>query len=277
MLDFIAIPFGYVMRLLYDVIGNYGMTIIAFSLLAKVVMLPLSIKTKKSMMDLQRIQPRLNELQKKYGKDQKKLSEEMQKLYAEEGVNPLGSCLPTLLTFPIMIGLYYVVSKPLTYFMGLTAAEIAELAKIFNVSTSNAYTAEIAVAGQLFQNFDKVAGVSENLMRVNFDFLGMNLAATPDFKAFNLLWIIPVLSGVTALLYSLITQKMQPQQAQQGGSTAMLTYMMPLMSVYFGFILPAGLGVYWIANNIFMAVQELALTAIMKPKQTMGTFSKGDE
>ena len=66
MLDFIAVPFGYVMRLLYDVIGNYGLTIIAFSLLAKLVMLPLSIQTKKSMLDLQRIQPRLNELQKKY-------------------------------------------------------------------------------------------------------------------------------------------------------------------------------------------------------------------
>ena len=276
MLDFIAVPFGYIMRLIYEVIGSYGLSIIAFSLLAKLVLLPLSVKTKKSMMDIQRIQPKLNELQKKYGKDQQKYAEEMQKLYAEEGVNPLGSCLPTLLTFPIMIGLYYVISKPLTYFMGLTAAEITSLADILGVATQNAYTMEIEVAGLLFNNFDKVAHVSPNLMQVNFDFLGMNLAATPSFKAFNLLWIIPVLSGLTAFLQSYVTQKLQGISQEQAGNMKMMLYTMPLMSVYFGFILPAGLGVYWIANNIFMTIQEIILSRVMKPKETLGNY-KGEK
>lgn len=276
MLDFIAVPFGYIMRLIYEVIGSYGLSIIAFSLLAKLVLLPLSVKTKKSMMDIQRIQPKLNELQKKYGKDQQKYAEEMQKLYAEEGVNPLGSCLPTLLTFPIMIGLYYVISKPLTYFMGLTAAEITSLADILGVATQNAYTMEIEVAGLLFNNFDKVAHVSPNLMQVNFDFLGMNLAATPSFKAFNLLWIIPVLSGLTAFLQSYVTQKLQGVSTEQAGNMKMMLYTMPLMSVYFGFILPAGLGVYWIANNIFMTIQEIILSRVMKPKETLGNY-KGEK
>lgn len=276
MLDFIAVPFGYIMRLIYEVIGNYGLSIIAFSLLAKLVLLPLSVKTKKSMMDIQRIQPKLNELQKKYGKDQQKYAEEMQKLYAEEGVNPLGSCLPTLLTFPIMIGLYYVISKPLTYFMGLTAAEITSLADILGVATQNAYTMEIEVAGLLFNNFDKVANVSQNLMQVNFDFLGMNLAATPSFKAFNLLWIIPILSGLTAFLQSYVTQKLQGISQEQAGNMKMMLYTMPLMSVYFGFILPAGLGIYWIANNIFMTLQEIILSRVMKPKETLGNY-KGEK
>lgn len=276
MLDFIAVPFGYIMRLIYEVIGSYGLSIIAFSLLAKLVLLPLSVKTKKSMMDIQRIQPKLNELQKKYGKDQQKYAEEMQKLYAEEGVNPLGSCLPTLLTFPIMIGLYYVISKPLTYFMGLTAAEITSLADILGVATQNAYTMEIEVAGLLFNNFDKVAHVSPNLMQVNFDFLGMNLAATPSFKAFNLLWIIPVLSGLTAFLQSYVTQKLQGISQEQAGNMKMMLYTMPLMSVYLGFILPAGLGVYWIANNIFMTLQEIILSRVMKPKETLGNY-KGEK
>lgn len=276
MLDFIAVPFGYIMRLIYEVIGNYGLSIIAFSLLAKLVLLPLSVKTKKSMMDIQRIQPKLNELQKKYGKDQQKYAEEMQKLYAEEGVNPLGSCLPTLLTFPIMIGLYYVISKPLTYFMGLTAAEITSLADILGVATQNAYTMEIEVAGLLYSNFDKVAHVSPSLMQVNFDFLGMNLAATPSFKAFNLLWIIPVLSGLTAFLQSYVTQKLQGISQEQAGNMKMMLYTMPLMSVYFGFILPAGLGVYWIANNIFTTLQEIILSRVMKPKETLGNY-KGEK
>ena len=276
MLDFIAVPFGYIMRLIYEVIGSYGLSIIAFSLMAKLVLLPLSVKTKKSMMDIQRIQPKLNELQKKYGKDQQKYAEEMQKLYAEEGVNPLGSCLPTLLTFPIMIGLYYVISKPLTYFMGLTAAEITSLADILGVATQNAYTMEIEVAGLLYSNFDKVAHVSPNLMLVNFDFLGMNLAATPSFKAFNLLWIIPVLSGLTAFLQSYVTQKLQGISQEQAGNMKMMLYTMPLMSVYLGFILPAGLGVYWIANNIFTTLQEIILSRVMKPKETLGNY-KGEK
>ena len=277
MLDIIAVPFGYIMRLIYEIIGNYGLSIIAFSLLAKLVMLPFSIKTKKSMLDMQRIQPKLNELQRKYGKDQQKLSMEMQKLYQEEGVSPFGSCLPTLITFPIMIGLYYVISKPLTYFMGLSAAEITTLGEILGVVSENAYTMEIQIAGLISQNFDAVAHVSEKLMNVDFNFFGLNLATTPSFKQFGLMWLIPILSGVTAYLLSNITMKMQGTEMAQNSSTSTMKYMMPMMSVYFGFILPAGLGVYWIANNVFSALQEVLLGIFMKPKQIMGDFTiKGE-
>ena len=277
MLDIIAVPFGYIMRLIYEIIGNYGLSIIAFSLLAKLVMLPFSIKTKKSMLDMQRIQPKLNELQRKYGKDQQKLSMEMQKLYQEEGVSPFGSCLPTLITVPIMIGLYYVISKPLTYFMGLSAAEITTLGEILGVVSENAYTMEIQIAGLISQNFDAVAHVSEKLMNVDFNFFGLNLATTPSFKQFGLMWLIPILSGVTAYLLSNITMKMQGTDMAQNSSTSTMKYMMPLMSVYFGFILPAGLGVYWIANNVFSALQEVLLGIFMKPKQIMGDFTiKGE-
>lgn len=266
MLDFITVPFGYVMRLIYQIVGNYGLSIICFSLLTKLIMLPLSIKTKKSMLDMQRVQPKINELQKRYGKDQQKLSEELQKLYAEEGISPFGSCLPTLLTLPIMMGLYYVISKPLTYFMGLTADEITKIGEVLNITASGGYSVEIDIAGQLFQNFDKIAHVSPNLFPVNFDFFGMNLAATPNFGEFNLLWIIPILSGLTGYLYNMVTRMGQPQMAEAQGSMKMMNIMMPLMSVYFGFILPAGLGVYWIANNVFMAVQDLAIAKVLKVK-----------
>ena len=277
MLDIIAVPFGYIMRLIYEIIGSYGLSIIAFSLLAKLVMLPFSIKTKKSMLDMQRIQPKLNELQRKYGKDQQKLSMEMQKLYQEEGVSPFGSCLPTLITFPIMIGLYYVISKPLTYFMGLSAEEVTKLGELLGVVSENAYTAEIQIAGLVSQNFDAVAHVSDKLMNVDFNYLGMNLATTPSFKEFGLLWLIPILSGVTAYFLSTITLKMQGTGDVQNSSTSTMKYMMPLMSVYFGFILPAGLGVYWIANNVFSALQEIILGIVMKPKQIMGDFTiKGE-
>ena len=161
--------------------------------------------------------------------------------------------------------------------MGLSAAEITTLSEILGVASENAYTAEIKVAGLISQNFDAVAHVSEKLMNVDFNFFGLNLATTPSFKEFGLMWLIPILSGVTAYLLSNITMKMQGTDMAQNSGTSTMKYMMPLMSVYFGFILPAGLGIYWIANNVFSALQEVLLSIFMKPKQIMGDFTiKGE-
>lgn len=265
MLDFIAVPFGYVMRFIYDLVGNYGLSIILFTLLTQMLMLPMTWKQKKGMMDVQRIQPKMQELQKKYANNREKYAQEVQKLYDQEGVSPLSGCLPMLLTLPIMMGLYYVVAQPLRYFMGLSVEEISTLASALGVTDTNVYTQQIAVIGQMFDKFDVVKDLVPGLFRVDFRFLGLNLAQTPSFKEFGALWIIPVLSGGTAYLQSWVMRLMQKRQgvvqdAAAGASTAMMNIMMPAMSVYFGFILPAGLGVYWIARNLFSTVQELVLT-----------------
>lgn len=265
MLDFIAVPFGYIMRLIYEIIGNYGLSIVAFTLLTKLLLLPLAIKTKKGMVEIQRLQPKLVALEKKYGKDKEKYNIEVQKLYAEEKINPLGSCLPTLISLPLMLGLYYVISKPLTYFMGLGAAEVSSISSILGVSAQGNANMEIELAGKIWQNFDQVAHVSDKLLHVNFDLFGMNLAATPSFSNFDLLWILPIVSGLTAFLMSWVTKKVQgPQEpSPTSGSMAAMNIMMPLFSVYLGFILPAGLSVYWISNNLLTTIQEFMLSTFM--------------
>ncbi|WP_458863140.1 YidC/Oxa1 family membrane protein insertase [Acidaminobacterium chupaoyuni] len=265
MLDFIAVPFGYAMRFIYDMVGNYGLSIILFTLFTQLVLLPLNWKQKKGMVDVQRIQPKMMELQKKYANNRDKYAQEVQKLYDEQGVSPMTGCLPMLLTFPIMIGLYYVVARPLTYFMGLNSDQISTLAKALKVTATNPYTLEIALAGELSANFATAKDIVPGLMQVNFNFLGLNLAKTPSFKDFSVLWIIPVLSGATAYMQSWVMRKMQQRQgAVQDGAmntqNAMMNIMMPAMSIYFGFILPAGLGVYWIARNVFTVGQDLILT-----------------
>ena len=222
---------------------------------------------------MQRIQPKLNELQKKYGKDRQKYAEKVQELYDNEGVSMMSGCLPQLITLPIMLGLYYVISQPLTYFMQLTPDEITAVANALGHTMSGAYTAQIELAGLMHQNFELIAGISDKIMQVDFNFLGISLAATPSFKIFNLLWIIPLLSGATSFLYSWVSQKLNsqisggaqnPQATQLNG---MMFIMMPAMSLYFGFILPAGLGVYWITNNVLMLVQDVLLTKMLhKPK-----------
>jgi len=254
-------PFAWILRKIYELIGSYGWSIIIFQLLAKIVLLPLSIKGKKGMVDTQRIQPKVQELEKRYKNDKNKYSEELSKLYKEEGVSPMSGCLPTLITLPIMLGLYWPISQPLTYLMNLTADQISKIKEVLQL-TATGNMSEMTVAQAIFENFDKVSHLSENLMKIDFTFLGMNLGAVPSWKPpFTFLILIPILSGLTSFGMSKLTTYLQFKSTgtmPQGQNSTMM-YMMPLISVWFAFTLPAGLGLYWIASNITAAAQEYFL------------------
>ena len=265
MFDILAVPFGHVMRFIYEGVGSYGLSIILFTLLTQAIMLPFNWKQKKGMMDVQRIQPKLLELQKKYANNRDKYAQEVQKLYDEEGVSPFSGCLPMLLTLPIMMGLYYVVAQPLRYFMGLSADQISQMAQLLDVTSTNAIQMQGEIVAQYFQNFDLLSQHIPGLMQVDFNFLGLNLALTPSLKQFSALWALPAISGGTAFLQTFVMRQMQKRQgavqdASANASNAMMNIMMPAMSIYFSFILPAGLSLYWISRNVFTTVQELILT-----------------
>lgn len=260
-------PFGYVMRLIYQFVGNYAVAIFLFALLVKVLMLPLSIKQKKSMMEMQRINPKIQQIQKTYGRDQRRMQEELQKLYEKEGVSPMAGCGTSLITLPIMIGLYGVVIQPLTYFMQLTAEQITEIASRLSFEMTT-YSSQIGLAGLIYNNFDKVADISDKLMRVSFQLGPIDLSQTANFRVPSVLWIIPLLSGASAYLFSLVQQKLNPNQNVQAGGTAnTMMMMMPLMSLFFAFMLPNALGIYWISNNVLSALQEYLLTKWFQKKQ----------
>lgn len=249
-------PFAYALRWLYDMIGSYGWSIILLQVIVKIVLLPLNIKSKKATMGMQKIQPQVKALEAKYKDDKNKYTEEVSKLYQKEGVSPTAGCLPTLITFPILIGLYWPISQPLTYLMRLSADEIAKVKDILGLVQAKS---EITVAQGVFENFDKVSSISEKLIRMDFNFLGMNLGATPSYRVFNLLFLLPIISALTALGMSLLsqwTQKKQTGVAMEGNNKTML-YMMPIMSLWIGFTLPAGLCVYWIAGSVTGILQEL--------------------
>jgi YidC/Oxa1 family membrane protein insertase len=264
-----AVPFGYVMRFIYEFVGNYGLSIVLFSLLAKLIMTPLTIKQKRSMMKTQALQPKIQQLQKQYGKDQQRLQQELQALYDREDASPTAGCGTTIITLPIMMGLYYVISQPLTYFMRLTSDQISRVAEILNYNLTGA-AGQIPLAGQILDHFERVRSVSPNVLPVDYNFLGMNLAQTPSLSDFNILWLIPLFSGLTALGMSLVQMAMQRRnnpESMTGAaaqSSKMMMLMMPMMSVVFGFMLPAGLGIYWIANNVFSAASEVALNPLMQ-------------
>ena len=272
-------PFGMILSAIYRAVGSYGLAVILFAVLAKIILMPLSYKNKKSMKKMQALSTKQQELQKKYGKNRERLNEEIQKLYEKEGVSPMSGCLGTFLQLPIMMALYYAVQKPLTYMIGLYETDIAGLANLVGVEITqqNAYTVQLTIAeglnkfvdaagnfGAEVQNALVTDGIMQYMFPINFEFLGLNLSQTPSIKEFSILWLIPILSGLTAFISSMAMQKIQGTSQQMQGSMKTMLYMMPLLSVYFGFVLPASIGIYWIANNLLSIVQELILHQMTK-------------
>lgn len=281
-------PFGIILMLIYNLVQSYGLAVILFALLAQILLLPLGYKSKKGMRKMTAVQGQMQELQKRYANNKVKLNEEMQKLYEKEHINPMSGCLPTLIQFPILMGLYYAVQKPLTFMIGLGDSDIGMLASKVGVEMTqqNATTVQLTIAQALNQFVDstghfatEITSLSTNiadfLVPINFDFLGLDLSLTPQFKEPSILWLIPILSGITAFLSSYIMQKMQGNAVQ--GQMKTMMYLMPLMSVYFGFLFPASIGVYWVARNVLMMLQELILTRILKKRHPIETAEQTKE
>lgn len=266
-------PFGWLLKICYNLVGNYGVAIIIFTLLSKLVILPFQMKSKKSMMEMQKLQPKLRELEKKYKDDKERYALETQKLYKKEGVSMFGGCLPMLITLPIMIGLYSVVRQPLTYIFDITPEQIQMLADAFRtagakITSTSGYMLQIDVSSLLSKYPDIVASITPNLTDLDFNFLGIDLSLIPNFKYITILWIIPILSGLTAWLSNILIRRSQGTQLteQAAATNGMMNIMMPLMSVWIAFMVPASLGLYWIISNVLTAVQEPLLTAYYKNK-----------
>ena len=292
---YICVPFAWLVRLFYNLTGSYGVALILFTLVIKLIMLPFQMKSKKSMMRMSRVSGQMQELQKRYAKNQAKLQEEMQKLYEEEGVNPMSGCLWSLIPFPILIALYSIIRQPITHFMMLSKDVLQTVVQsaadagvnLTNIVMMDKATGTPALKDGLYQlasygqiNLVKAVqemGLStpEGWFDMNYNFLGLDLTATPweYVKSFTFTWavigviLIPILSGLSQFILSKITMSAQPQQADaSAASMKSMMYMMPLMSVYIAFIMPAALGVYWIAQSVFSLIQEAILNKTFSAK-----------
>ena len=292
---YICVPFAWLVRLFYNLTNSYGVALILFTLVIKLIMLPFQMKSKKSMMRMSRVSGQMQELQKRYAKNQAKLQEEMQKLYEEEGVNPMSGCLWSLIPFPILIALYSIIRQPITHFMLLSKDVLQTVVQsaadagvnLTNIVMMDKATGTPALKDGLYQlasygqiNLVKAVqemGLStpEGWFDMNYNFLGLDLTATPweYVKNFTFTWavigviLIPILAGLSQFVFSKLTMKTQPQADAAGGaSMKSMMYMMPLMSVYIAFIMPAALGVYWIAQSVFSLIQEAILNKTFSAK-----------
>lgn len=274
---YICIPFAWLVRVLYNLTGSYGVALILFTLVIKLIMLPFQMKSKKSMMRMNRMSGKMQELQKKYANNQAKYAEEMQKLYAEEGVSPMSGCLWSFLPLPILLALYSIIRQPIVYLMNFggraNGLEVVEAArKLIEGAgielTANAAYEQIEISTIINANFPEFIAEHSGWFQVDYNFLGLDLTAMPwnAVKGFSLSWevigliLIPILAGASQLLMSRVTMKQQPQQeGAAASSTKTMMYMMPLFSVYIAFLMPAALGVYWIAQSVFSLIQEVVL------------------
>lgn len=281
MFKFIQIPFGYVLEFFYGFFHNYGIALILFSLAVKVILLPLSMKQKKSMMKTSRLQPKVKQIELACGDDKQKYQQEVNQLYKDEGVSMMGGCLWSLLPLLILFPLYNVIREPLQYLLHLTDSQVESIqaafaaAKGIDVKKVDAYWQYTAAADMA--TYGK--GIVENVKSINFNFLGINLGEQPNWRFWKLRsWseigglLIPIVSGGLNYLSMFISQKTNDTvitddkgnrddasaAAAQTGKA--MTFMMPLVSVVFGYIMPLGLSIYWIAQSILGIAQDYFLT-----------------
>lgn len=292
------VPFGFLFRILFDFVGNYGLALVIFTLFFRLILLPSAVKQQKGMAKQYRLQPKLKRIREKYqdyapNERNQKIQMETNELYQQEGYSAMSAgCLPMLLQLPILWGLYGIIRMPLTHVLGIGEEAVTALTtavqSLGETSARTAAYAESLVISRLTElleaNPDLVTKFPEAIQKIQaFDFriFGIDLGTIPSTETFRnwaeasteakLVLLIPILSGITSLMTSVLSQvrqkKTNPDAQMQGMGCMMLS--MPLMSLWFTFQFPAGMGMYWILSNIFAFFQTLILGHFYAPRKTV--------
>lgn len=288
--ELIGVPLGYLMSLIYNIVPNYAIAIILFTLVTKLLLFPFNYKTQKGTARMQLLQPKLQKLQKSFANNPTRLQEEQQKLYQEEGVNPMGSCLPAVIQMLLLFGVIDVVYKPIKHILRISkevrmaavekASELAVQFKDVNggkAIASNNLRHELLTMDAMDKHPSEFANIGENFSSAvsefteHFTFLGANLGKIPSLhpevwnKEAVILCIIPFLAGLAQLIVSVYSmhhqKKTNPTPQAGGGCMTAMMLLSPLMSVWFAFELPAGIGFYWIWSSLFSFLISLGLNA----------------
>ena len=291
----ITVPFGWLISFLYELTNNYGLAIIIFSVIVQLVLLPISAKSKKSTMKMSRIQPKMQEIQQKYANDKQKQNEAIQQLQREEGATMgCGGCLWSFVPLLILIPLLQVIRQPIVYMLGETAENAKLILETIKAASpdlfsNNSYYDEVVAAQAIPQFVEQIKaaipGISENTLQgINFNFLGINLGAIPQFNVFAWkvwdwatigLFLIPLISAGQQVISMLLAQKSNnsvitddkgiedkeaAKKASSNQSAQVMLWMMPIMSLWIGFTVPAGLSLYWFMGGVIRMVEDHFLT-----------------
>ncbi len=290
--DIIGIPFGYLMMLIYRIFQNYAVSIIVFTIVTKIILLPVNFKTQKNAARMQLLTPKLEKLRKSYSNNPQRLQEEQQKLYIKEGINPMGSCLPAFIQMFLLFGVLDVVYKPITHILRFSKGVRKEAAAIAGTKLSN-LRGELVIMNDLNDEPSKYSGLLDGEFRTkvrefsdNFTIFGANLGKVPSIhvdwssRESIVLFFIPICAGLAQLIasvYSQIHQRKVNPNMQSNGCLTFMMYFMPLISVWFAYSVPAGVGFYWIWSALFSFFITFALNHYFTPERTEAINEKEKE
>ena len=273
-MSIILTPFAKLLLLFYSMTNSYGIALLLFALVVRIVLFPLFQKGRKSMMAMSGLADQQKFIQQKYGRDRERYSIELQKLYEKEGVKPSGGCLWSMLPLAVLIPLYGIVRKPLTNLLGMTEDQFNAVSNLLYGEVLDINTAQLGMAQDVFTNYDRiVTSIPElaGMPQVDFTFLGMNLADTPHLMfwqqenvllAFGL-WLIPVISAALSVFSMILNNKINAyvtgsEKKSNDPTQRSMMIKMPLMSLWICFTLPAALGLYWIYSSLSAMLSEFA-------------------
>ena len=288
-------PFSLLLGWLYAITGSYGLAIILFGLIFKIILFPIPIRGRKGMLDMSRLSDKQKALQQKYGSDRQRYSIELQNLYTTENVKPSGGCIWSMAPIPILMALYFILSQPFTYLLNLTTKAGGELEQLITfiqgagaaTGTATTSVAQLTIAQQVYDRFGEIqvalpdiaAKITAHGGPIDFTFFGMNLSKIPDMAFFSKdvamtwgevgLFLIPIFAAIAALASMMITtyinrRVLGTHNAAQDSTTRSMYIIQPVISLWLGFTLPAALGIYWAANSVFAIGQEFCSIGILR-------------
>ena len=265
--------FAMIINAIYTFIPNYGWAIIIFTVITRLILLPLTLQQLKSSAAMKKINPLISELQKKYKDNPTKMNEEQMKLFKEYGINPLASCLPMLIQLPLILIIYQVVQRPLTHIMGIPESAIAAIRELLpKTAVSELQLIQGIVArGDALAEGLKVFGYRI----INFRFLGLDLLQTPSIQQFSAMWLIPLLVVVSQWVSMRAVMPPAPKEGEEESQASQFNStffkIMPWMLGYISFITPAALGLYWITSSVLQALQQTLINRFVVKKEEPAT------
>ena len=273
--------FGYLLNALYTVFNNYGIAIIVFSVILRIILIPITIKQQKSLKKSAELQEEMKEIQRKYKNNPEKLNQETIDLYKREKLSPFAGCFSSIIQLVIILAVFWLVSQPLTYMKKIDTTIIDEYKAQLQQEGNQSTYMEIAVINRF--------GAEDERVRLNMDFLGLDLSKVPSSNLNDwTVYIIPILyviSSVASIKISnsfnkkkkdekkAITDGKEVQEAEPSELEAMenmnknMMYMLPLMSVFIAFIAPLGLALYWFISNVLIIIEKIIIDTVMKHKE----------
>ena len=263
--------------------NNFAVTIVVFTLFINALMIPLSIKSQKTSVQQIKIRPKLDELKRKYGDDRQKFAMAQQQLYQDEKVSMSGGCLPMIIRLVFLMSIFYLITNPLSYLTGLgneviTAA--TEGLQAIGYLGKTTYSPEIAILN-FIRDEGLMAGVTDEGLKsalaaiqaeagmIDFNLFGINLTKTPvfsfNFAEADILWVIPILSGVTALLSGILSSRLQKAMNPDAPNMMAMNLIMPIFSMYIAFRAPCGLGFYWACSSLVSSLIQAGVQYFYSP------------